>query len=439
MWFHIAAGTGFSFLRWIGLMSNELRTARAAFLLVLAAAGVSLACHGQESLRLSLAGAEAAEARRQAAGALDYYNLKVGPSAWRFSAGLGVQASDNLRGDANNPQEDVIFRPELDARMRLPVSEVNTLSLSVGGGYAAYAHHSEYDRPFITPGSELSFDIYAGDFWINLHDRFAIEEQGYLDPTVTGIGNYERLDNAAGVAATWDLNKVVAKLGYDHMTYASLGGHLGQTDGESEVFSGSAGYLWKPGLRTGLEVGGSFLHYSAVGTGSQFSDGTEWSAGPFCEAQLTDHIKGRASAGYTSFRPESGVAAQLGQEFSGVYAQLGATHRLNQYVEYTLSGGRMLNFGFFGGLLDQYFARLNANWHVFRKTGIATTLDYQHGSQLGFGAETFDWFGPGISVSRLLTAKLTGSLGYQFYWRSSDLPGRDYSANVATGSLIYRF
>src|SRR5260370_20968610 len=99
----------------------------------------------------------------------------------------------------------------------------------------------------------------------------------------------------------------------------------------------------------------------------------------------------------------------------------------------------MLNFGFFGGLLDQYFARLNANWHVFRKTGIATTLDYQHGSQLGFGAETFDWFGPGISLSRLLTAKLTGSLAYQVSCHTSDLPGSDYSANVATRSLSYRF
>ena len=420
-------------------MSRERRMIWARRVLALAAAGVSLGCQAQQSLRMSLTGAEAAEARRKAAETLDYYNLKLGLSAWRFSAGLGVEGNDNLRGDATNPQKDVVFRPALNAQMRLPVSDVNTLNLSVAGGYAAYVEHPEYDRPYITPGSEVAFDVYAGDFWVNVHDRFAIEEQGYLDPTVTGIGDYERLDNAAGLAVTWDLNQVVARAGYDHMMYAALGNHAGQTDGTAEVFYGSAGYVAKPGVRFGPELGASLLRYTQASDGSVFSDGTEWSAGMFCEAQLTQYIAGRVSGGYTAFRPESGQAAELGQSFSGVYAQVGATHRLNRYMDYTVSGGRILNFGFFGGLLDQYFAQWNANWHVLRKTAIATVFSYQHGMQLGVGAETFDWFGPSIRVSRRLTSKVTGDLAYQFYWRGSDLPGRDYAANIATGSVIYQF
>src|SRR3974390_1167112 len=98
-------------------MSCERRTGWAGrgLALALAAAGVSLECQGQESLRMALTGAEAAEARRKAAETLDYYNLKLGLSAWRFSAGLGVEGNDNLRGDATNPQKDVIFRPALNA------------------------------------------------------------------------------------------------------------------------------------------------------------------------------------------------------------------------------------------------------------------------------------------------------------------------------------
>ncbi len=420
-------------------MSLQNRKGWAGRVLALAAAGVSLGCHGQESLRMSLTGAEAAEARRKAAETLGYYNLKLGLSAWRFGARLGVEANDNLRGDATNPQQDVIFRPALDAQMRLPLSEVNTLNLSVGGGYAAYVEHPEYDRSYITPGSEVAFDVYAGDFWVNVHDRFAIEDQGYLDPTVAGIGDYERLDNAAGVAVTWDLNQVVARAGYDHMMYAALGDNAGQTEGSAEVFYGSAGYVAKPGLRFGPELGASLLHYTEASDGSVYSDGTEWSAGVFCEAQLTEYIGARVSGGYTEFRPDSGEAASAGQNFSGVYAQVGATHRLNQYLDYTVSGGRILNFGFFGGLLDQYFAQCNANWHVLEKTALTTVFSYQHGSQFGPGAETFDWFGPSIRVSRRLASKVTGELAYQFYWRGSDLPGRDYTTNIATGSVIYQF
>lgn len=413
----------------------------ARVLLALAAAGGSLAwdCQGQESVRMSLAGAQAAEARRQAAETVNYYNVKVGPSAWRFSAGTELQVNDNLRGEAVNQQADVIWRPEVEAEMRLAVSEVNGLSLRVGGGYAFYVQHGEYDRPFIRPGSEVSMDVYAGDFWINAHDRFAIVEEGYLDPTVTGIGNYERLDNAAGVAATWDLNRVVARVGYDHMTYGSLSGGVGERDGESEVLAGSAGYVWQAGMRAGLEVGGGLMHYGAAGGGRQFRDGREWSAGGFWEGQLTEHIQGRAGGGYTVFRPESGVAAELGQEFSGVYGEVGVAHRVNERVEYGLSGGRRLNFGYFGGLLDQYFCRWEGSWRILRKTAITTTFSWQHGAQVGAGAETFEWFGPGVSASRPLTSKLIGSLGYQYYWRGSNLPGRDYAANLATGRLTYRF
>jgi len=420
-------------------MCDESRAGWARRLAAVAAAALTLGCAGQEAVRMSLAGAAAAAARREAAGTAGFYNLKAGPSAWRFSAGLGVQASDNLRGEPSNAQSDVIWRPELEGRMRLPVSEVNGLNVSVAGGYAVYTEHGEYDRPYIRPGSEASFDVYAGDFWINGHDRFAIVEEGYLDPTVTGIGDYERLDNAAGLAATWDLNRVVARWGYDHMTYAALGSHPGQTDGEAEVFYGSAGYVVQAGLRAGVEAGGGLLHYTASGNGGWVSDGTEWNAGLFVEEQVSEHIEARASGGYTRFRPESGQAAELGQEFSGVYGQASVTHRVNQYVDYTLSGGRMLNFGFFGGLLDQYFVRVDAAWHIFRKTALTTRCNYQHGAQLGHAPETFDWFGPGISLSRLLTARLTASLSYDFYWRGSDLPGRDYSANVATASFIYRF
>ena len=60
-------------------MHHLLRTGRARAFLLLAAAWLSMslprACPGQESLRMSLAGAQAAEARRKAAATLDYYNL----------------------------------------------------------------------------------------------------------------------------------------------------------------------------------------------------------------------------------------------------------------------------------------------------------------------------------------------------------------------------
>ena len=71
-------------------MCELFRTRGARAWLVLAAAALSLPGRAQESVRMSLAGAQAAEARRKAAATVDYYNLKLGPTAWRFGTGLGT-------------------------------------------------------------------------------------------------------------------------------------------------------------------------------------------------------------------------------------------------------------------------------------------------------------------------------------------------------------
>src|SRR6185369_6884572 len=118
-----------------------------------------------------------------------------------------------------------------------------------------------------------------GDFWINLHDRFAILENGNLDPTVTGIGDYLRLDNSAGLTVTADLNKVLLKTGFDYVSYRSLGGSHGQPDADNAVFSLSGGYQLKPGILIGLEAGASLIKYrdlpNTLSAMISFSDGTQ--------------------------------------------------------------------------------------------------------------------------------------------------------------------
>ena len=49
------------------------------------------AAHGQETVRMSLAGATAAEARQVTATNLSNSNLKLGPTDWSLSAGLGLE------------------------------------------------------------------------------------------------------------------------------------------------------------------------------------------------------------------------------------------------------------------------------------------------------------------------------------------------------------
>lgn len=402
-----------------------------------------MAGRGQEALRVSLAGAEAARARRAAASSLGYDNLKLGPTAWSFGAGLGIEANDNIRLESVDARADLIFHPRLDAHMLCRLSEINSLTLDLGAGYSAYVWHPEFSRFFLIPGSAVSLDLYIGDFWINIHDRFSITENAYQDPTVVGSADFSQLINTAGVQATWDLNKLILKLGYDHVSYLWLHGAAGsangQPNGESDVFFTSAGYTFRSGLVAGVDLGGSLFHYSDVSPGQPYSDATEWNAGAFVDAQLTEHMHGRLSGGYTVYTPESADLSAQFSEYRGLYGRLELEHRVNQYLTSRLSGGHSVNFAFYGGTVNLYSARWQGDWHLLRDIALCTSFEYEHGSQMLLGGETFDRYGPAISVGRAITEKLDARIAYQFYWRDSDQPGRNYTANIGTVNLAYRF
>ena len=393
---------------------------------------------------MSMASSEAAEARRRAASTIGYYNLKLGPTAWNFGTGLGLDYNSNVYYTEANPSADLIFRPQVNTRMLWPISDQNSINLTLGGGYSAYINNPNLDRAFITPDSELSFDLYVGEFWINLHDRFSITEDTYQDPTVVGSGNYSQLQNALGVATTWDLNQGIVRAGYDHVNYSSLSGgdtqNLGgQPSGYSEVFSASAGFALKPGMVLGLELGDSLINYTTTTTNTPYSNANQWNVGGFYDAPLTEYIRFTAHAGYSVYSPQGGGGTTASSDFSGIYAQLDVTHRVNEYVDYILSGGRTVSVVFSGGTIDRYYAHWQANWKILRKVTLGTSFSYERGSQVFVGSETYDQYGPGISLSRPLTAKLSSSLGYQLYWRDSNLSGRNYTLSVVSLNFNYVF
>jgi len=388
---------------------------------------------------MSIASAEAAEARRWAATTIGYYNLKLGPTAWKFGAGLGVDYNSNVNYTESDPEWDFIFRPQINTRMVWPVSDQNSINLALGVGYSAYIKNPQLDQVYITPGSELSFDLYAGDFWINLHDRFSITENSYQDPTVAGSGNYSQLQNALGLATVWDLNKAIVRVGYDHVNYVTLRGQGGQPNAISEVLSASAGYALKPGMLLGLELGGALINYPTTITNSYYTDAKQWNVGGFYDTPVSDYIHLTLHAGYTAYSPDSTGATTVGSDFNGMYGQIDIAHRLNQYVTYSLGGGRAISLGYAGGSVDQYSAHWQANWQIVRKVTLGTSFTYYHGTQLYVGGETYDQYGPGISLSRSITEKLSSSLGYSLYWRNSDQPGRNYTVNVVSLTLNYTF
>ena len=76
------------------LKSRRLKWPKRSALLVATAplllAGLLTPARGQEAIQMSIASAEAAEARHKTASTIGYYDLKLGPTAWNFGTGLEV-------------------------------------------------------------------------------------------------------------------------------------------------------------------------------------------------------------------------------------------------------------------------------------------------------------------------------------------------------------
>jgi len=399
-------------------------------------------CLSQELPRPSLAGAQAAAAQRESALQIRRPAFKVGPSTWSLGTGLGLQASDNIQLESADPKSDFAFHPEIHTRMLCPVSDRNAFNVAFRAGYSAYVVHPELNRFYIGPESKLNFEIYAGDFRIDLHDRCSLLENNYEDPTAVGSGDYTRLENAVGTGVLWDLNKALLSLGYDHINYISYSGDSATAaafpDAQSDVVISTAGYRLKPGLLAGLELGGTLFQYAASGS-PHFFDAVQWIVGPFADVQLSEYLTCRAGAGYSAYAPQGNKTSPAAEDNYGLYAHIALTHELNQFVDYTLSGGKNITFALYGGTVDLSYVRLRTNWHLVRKCGIAISLTYEHGTDISLGGETFDRFGPAISLERSLTDSLTASLEYQFYQRDSNLPDHGYTTNIIMARLIYEF
>lgn len=392
---------------------------------------------GQEALRASITGAEAAAARRQQVTTIGYYNIKLGDTVWRFSAGVGLEYSDNVNLAQTNAVGDVTVSPSLNTSMFWPVSEKNALNVSLDVGYTFYATRSELDRAYIQPGSEISFDIFVKDFDINFHDRPSLVQYSYQNPSVTGTGDYAQLQNVAGVSVAWDLNKAVVNTGFDHNNYWSLGssGSSSQQDGTSDTFYTSVGAYFWPELQLGVEAGAGFIKYSSATTPNAF----QWNAGTFAKYQASEYLHFRTSVGYTVYSPEATGVFALLEATTLIYLDLSMTHRLNQYVSYTLNASRGVNLSFFGQTYESYEAGLTIEWRFIRKISVRTPFSYEHGSEISGAGETFEQFQTGINLDRMLTQKLNAGLGYHLALRDSQTQGRNYTVNTVSLNFSYRF
>jgi len=438
---------------------------------------VPLICLGgivraQDAIRPSLAGEAAAEARRQSIDKLPY-NLEVGPIKFRFSATMGIEYNDNINLSQNDSftftnttpglppitittrkQEDVILHPQINLDALWPITQLNTLRFDIGIGHSFYLDHSENDTNsiLITPGSQLAFDIFVGDFRINLHDRFSLQQDPVDEIALSNVADYGRFENLAGVSVLWDLNQAVVTLGYDHYNFIATNDNFDYLDRAAEIFSGSIGFTPSSTMTVGVEGNVVDTYYDK----NVLNDSWTYSGGLFLETQLTSYLKIRVAGGYQAIDFDNTGIVNDAHDLDDYYANLLISHRVNSVFSHNLAIGHESQLGVNSNYVRISYIRHTANWNIFYHTIFTTELFYEKADDSGgqgtlflpipgvpninpFVAEHVHRYGGALSLGYQLTPHVTLGFRYQYTQKDSDRPLRDYRQNRVSLDGTYSF
>ncbi len=398
----------------------------------------------QDAVRPSLAGEAAAEARRQSLDQIPY-NLLAGPVRFRVSATVGLEYNDNINLAEVNPESDFIFRPMVNLNAVWPVTQLNTLRFDIGLGYSFYFQHSEDDTNgvLLAPGSQLAFDLFVGDFRINFHDRFSIEQDPIDEGALSNVANYGRFENTLGVSVLWDLNKAVATFNYDHYTFIALDSDFDYLNRNADSITASLSVAVSS--TTGVGVESSFVHnyYQE----NVLNNSNTWSGGAFVETQLTNYVKLRVAGGYQHIDFD-GASEMFGpflvfmdrDSLSDYYFNALLSHRLNAHITQRLALGHESDLGVNSNYVVLDYIRHTVTWNIINHTLVTTEFFYEDGNESGgFVNEHFHRYGGALSVGYQLTRHVTLGARYQYTQKDSNVPFRDYSQNRVSIDGTYSF
>jgi hypothetical protein len=404
----------------------------------------SLAClvlapvaRAQDAVRPSLAGEAAAEARHQTVEDIPY-NLQAGPIRFLFSATTGVEYNDNINLAQTGEEDDVIVRPQFNLDAIWPVTQLNTLKLDLGVGYAFYINHPNADTNgiLISPGSELSFDVFVQDFRINFHDRFSLQQDPIEELQLSNTADYGRFENTAGASVLWDLNKAVLTFGYDHYNFISTTNEFDYLNRNAEELSFSAYFALTSTTGGGLETSAVYNYYDE----DFLNDSVSYSVGPFVETQVTNYLKLRVAAGYQYINSDGGGGIDDTTDLSDYYANILLSHRINAAITQTVSAGHEAQLGIDSNFIELNFIRHTATWNIIHRTLLTTELFYEDGEDSGgIFAEHIQRYGGAVSFGYQFTPHVTLGLRYQYTQKQSDQPLRDYKQNSVSVDGTYSF
>lgn len=359
------------------------------------------------------------------------YTIRQGDFRLLISPSLGIDWNDNINTSRSDPRDDFILRPLLRLTASYPLTQKNLLRLNVGFGYDHYFEHSELSTWRLTSDSALSFDMMIKDVLINLHNRVSYSRDSAERGEVAGTAEQGTLNNTTGILAQWHLGDVTLSAGYDRQYAISIADPLNYQDRTTDIVSMRAGLQVHPQLQVGVESPLTFTSYDLP----VLNDNVGYGGGIYADWRPGTVMSLQPRFGYSAYDFRQTSLFTVAQDVEAFYGSLAFAHQPREAIGYNLSVGHELRLGLQSDSVKATSARLTVNWAMVRRISVRPGFFYEHGKAAGrvrsgrAVAETYDWYGPELTVTGSLTEKLRLSLSYRLTFRDSSEPDRGYTQN----------
>jgi hypothetical protein len=357
-----------------------------------------------------------------------------------FGVGLSYSLEwiDNVYTRDTDKEWDLIHRPQVNVSAAWPATQDSLLSVGLGIGYSKYTRNGELDRFYLSPNSELAWDIPYRDFVFTLYDRFSYSQEVLSVGALSGAAEFPRFDNTVGARATWRPEAWILQAGYGHQNYFTDSGDYDYLDRASEQFFGRVAYQFAPSAQGGIEAGTGFTSYDRAVQ----SDNASFSVGPFVDWQVTEALDVGVRGGWVYYDFEGSPTTGPASSLSSYYAGVTARHQMTRYISQALSLNRSVSQGYNQGSQynEQFHGSYVLTWQFHRWASLSGDVFYSRGTEPQAGRElTYDHFGFGSMLSYQLTKRLSSQLSYRFTVRDSDELHGDYQVNQVVFSVSYYF
>jgi hypothetical protein len=369
--------------------------------------------------------------------------LRIGPVTFDIGLGYSIEASDNVRFSETDRQSDLINRPSLRIGMTYHLSRNSRLTFGAQFGYTDYVKHSEFDSFFIAPDSEVAYDFRIGDVVVTVYDRFDYSQDVATEAALSGVAQFRRIQNLAGVRAVSRLDKWTLQGGYGHLNVIGVDENLDYLERSDEELFARVGYHFHDSVDAGLEASGSFSDYVLATQ----NDSITVSVGPFVtwSAGQAFRVSVRGGMAYSIFEATTSGAADTA--VTSYYASLDADHHLTRHITHGASVRHDIRPGINrdSDYIESTHFDYHLAWAFHRYATLNLALfgefseDHRVDDAVSSVNETYNHFGVSPGVVYNLTRHFSLSARYSFTMRNSDETSRSYRENRAVLGAMYRF